>query len=72
MRRICLEEIGAGNIARIHAEVLAGIPVVSVVAVADPRSGAAEALAGLLPGARPVGSAEEALATGGFDAASMC
>lgn len=69
MRRICL--IGAGNIARIHAEVLAGIPEVSVVAVADPRSGAAEALARLLPGARPAGSAEEALAAGGFDAAHV-
>ena len=51
MRRICL--VGAGNIARIHAEVLGQMPQVSVVAVADPRRGAAEALACLLPGARP-------------------
>ena len=69
MRRICL--IGAGSIARIHAEVLGQMPEVSVVAVADPRRGAAEALARLLPGARPVGSAEEALAAGGFDAAHV-
>ena len=69
MRRICL--VGAGDIARIHAEVLGRIPDVSVVAVADPRGGAAEALARLLPGARPVGSAEEALAAGGFDAAHV-
>ena len=66
MRRICL--VGAGNIARIHAEVLGKLPGISVVAVADPRRGAAEALARLLPGARPVGSAEEALAAGGVDA----
>jgi predicted dehydrogenase/nucleoside-diphosphate-sugar epimerase len=69
MRRICL--IGAGGIARIHAEVLGRMPEVSVVAVADPRMGAAESLARLLPGARPVGSSEEALAAGGFDAAHV-
>ena len=34
-------------------------------------AGAAEALARLLPGARPVGSSEEALAAGGFDAAHV-
>ena len=69
MRRICL--VGAGNIARIHAEVLVKMSEVSVVAVADPRRGAAEALARLLPGAKPVGSVEEALAAGGFDAAHV-
>jgi predicted dehydrogenase/nucleoside-diphosphate-sugar epimerase len=69
MRRICL--IGAGGIARIHAEVLGRMPQVSVVAVADPRFAAAEALARLLPGARPVRSAEEALALGGIDAAHV-
>ena len=69
MRRICL--VGAGSIARIHAEVLCRIPEVTVVAVADPRFRAAEALARLLPGARPVGSGEEALADGGFDAAHV-
>lgn len=69
MRRICL--VGAGNIARIHAEVLAKMPEVSVVAVADPRAGAAETLTRLLPGATPFGSVEKALATGGFDAAHV-
>jgi predicted dehydrogenase/nucleoside-diphosphate-sugar epimerase len=69
MRRICL--VGAGGIARIHAEVLGRMPEISVVAVADPRVSAAEALARLLPGARPVGSSEEALAAGGFDAAHV-
>src|SRR4051812_9512565 len=69
MRRICL--VGAGGIARIHAEVLSRMPDISVVAVADPRVSAAEALARLLPGARPVGSSEEALAAGGFDAAHV-
>jgi predicted dehydrogenase/nucleoside-diphosphate-sugar epimerase len=69
MRRICL--VGAGGIARIHAEVLGRMPEVSVVAVADPRRSAAEALTGLLPGARPFGSAAEALTAGGFDAAHV-
>jgi predicted dehydrogenase len=69
MRRICL--VGAGGIARIHAEVLGRMPDISVVAVADPRVSAAEALARLLPGARPVGSFEEALAAGGFDVAHV-
>lgn len=70
MRRICL--IGAGGIARIHAEVLGRLPGVSVVAVADPRRAAAEALARLLPGARAAASVEEALSGGeGFDAAHV-
>jgi predicted dehydrogenase/nucleoside-diphosphate-sugar epimerase len=69
MRRICL--VGAGGIARIHAEVLGRMPDVSVVAVADPRVSAAEALARLLPGARPVGSFEEALTADGFDVAHV-
>lgn len=69
MRRICL--VGAGNIARVHAEVLGQMPEVSVVAVADPRRGAAEALAKLLPGARPVNSAAEAFAAGDFEAAHV-
>src|SRR5262245_61199615 len=69
MRRVCL--VGAGNIARIHAEVLGQMPEASVVAVADARRGAAEALARLLPGARPAGLAEEAMAVGGFDAAHV-
>lgn len=69
MRRICL--VGAGNIARIHAEALALMPEVSVVAVADPRLDAAEALARLLPEARAFGSADEALTAGGFDAAHI-
>jgi predicted dehydrogenase len=47
MRRICL--IGAGSIARTHAEVLRSLPGVSVVAIADPRPAAAEALSRLLP-----------------------
>jgi predicted dehydrogenase/nucleoside-diphosphate-sugar epimerase len=69
MRRICL--VGAGGIARVHAEVLGRMPEVSVVAVADPRRSAAKALTGLLPGARPFGSAEEALTAVGFDAAHV-
>lgn len=69
MTRICL--VGAGSIARVHAEVLGQMPEVSVVAVADPRRSAAEALARLLPGAKPVSSAEEALVDIGFDAAHV-
>jgi nucleoside-diphosphate-sugar epimerase len=69
MTRICL--VGAGSIARVHAEVLGRMPEVSVVAVADPRRSAAEALARLLPGAKPVSSAEEALVDIGFDAAHV-
>ncbi|GGJ44293.1 NAD-dependent epimerase/dehydratase family protein [Neoroseomonas lacus] len=69
MRRICL--IGAGGIARIHAEVLARLPGISVVAVADPRRSAAEALARLLPGAQAVTSADEALTGQGFDVAHV-
>lgn len=69
MRRICL--VGAGGIARIHAEVLARMPGVAVVAVADPRRSAAEALARTLPGARAVASADEAMTGQGFDAAHV-
>jgi nucleoside-diphosphate-sugar epimerase len=69
MRRICL--IGAGNIARIHAEVLRSVPGVAVVAIVDPRPGAAAALARLLPAARVLAGVEDALADGGFDAAHV-
>ncbi|MBR0670152.1 NAD-dependent epimerase/dehydratase family protein [Neoroseomonas soli] len=69
MRRICL--IGAGGIARVHAEALSGMRDVSVVAVVDPRPGAAEELAGRTPGAAAFASAEAALAARGFDAAHV-
>lgn len=69
MRRICL--VGAGNIARIHAEVLRQMPDVAVVAVVDPRRDAAEALARLLPGAVAFGAVQDVLAAGGFEAAHV-
>ncbi|MBW6397542.1 NAD-dependent epimerase/dehydratase family protein [Roseomonas sp. HJA6] len=69
MRRVCL--IGAGSIARVHAEALRGMADITVVAVADPRRAAAEALARLLPRARAVTSAAEAAETVGFDAAHV-
>lgn len=68
MRRICL--IGAGIIARTHAEALRAVPDVTVAAIVDPRCNAAETLARMLPGARAVASIEEAQAIG-FDAAHV-
>ncbi len=42
-RRLCL--VGAGNIAAIHAEALAGLPGLRIAAIVDPNRAAAERLA---------------------------
>jgi hypothetical protein len=65
MRRTCLE--GQGTSPASIAELLGWIRRFSVMAVADPRFGAAKVLARLLPSARLVGLA----AAGGFDAAPV-
>ena len=69
MSRICL--IGAGFIARVHAEALRGLPGCQVVAVVDPNEAAAAALARVCGTATVHPSVEAALAAGGFDRAHV-
>lgn len=69
MRRICL--VGAGFIARVHADALRTIPGTTVAAVADPNLDAARRLAEAAGGAAAHASAAEALAAGGIDAAHI-
>ncbi len=69
MRRICL--VGAGFIARVHADALRTIPGVTVAAVADPNQDAARRLAEAAGGAAVHASAAAALSAGGFDAAHV-
>ena len=59
--------IGAGYIARWHAEVLARLPGVHLAAICDPAPGSAQALADGF-GARAFASADEMLAQAGLDA----
>ena len=63
MSTICL--VGAGNIARTHAEILRAMPGHSVTAVVDPNLDAATRMAEGL-GARPFTSLEDALADPGL------
>lgn len=69
MRRICL--VGAGFIARVHADALRSIPGVAVTAIVDPNGEAARQLAAATGGAAVHASAEAALAAGGIDAAHV-
>jgi predicted dehydrogenase len=62
--------VGAGAVARRHAEVLTGLGA-EVVAVADPVEAAAAELAAAC-GARAFASADEALATAPVDAVYIC
>ncbi|HYF07489.1 MAG TPA: NAD-dependent epimerase/dehydratase family protein, partial [Acetobacteraceae bacterium] len=67
MRRVCL--IGAGNIARTHAEALRSVRGVSISAIVDPRLDAAREIARLHGAPRVFPSLAEALADDAFDAA---
>ncbi|MDB5371751.1 MAG: hypothetical protein JWP04_393 [Belnapia sp.] len=69
MRHICL--VGAGSIARVHAEALRGLPGLAIVAVVDPSPGAARNLAEAFGVRRTHASVAEALAEGGIDAAHV-
>jgi predicted dehydrogenase len=63
--------VGAGSVARRHVRVLTGLGGVRVVAVADPVTELAAALADEC-GARPYPSAEQALDAGDVDAVYVC
>ena len=67
MSRVCL--VGAGNIARTHAEAVATLPGLTMTCVVDPDLGAATRLAG--PHARAFASVEAALAEAAFDRAHV-
>jgi predicted dehydrogenase len=69
VRHICL--VGAGSIARVHAEALRGLPDLVIMAVVDPSPGAARSLADAFGVRRTHTSAVEALAEGGIDAAHV-
>jgi predicted dehydrogenase/nucleoside-diphosphate-sugar epimerase len=69
MRRVGL--IGAGFIARIHADVLQSLPGVRVTAVVDPLQTAAADLARRAEGAQAFNSAADALAADAFDCAHV-
>lgn len=69
MRRVCL--VGAGYIARVHAEALRSIPGVAIAAIVDSNAEAARRLAQRSGVARTHASGEEALAAGGIDAAHI-
>lgn len=69
MRQICL--VGAGNIARVHAEALRTLPGVRIAAIVDPNAAAARSLAKATGAERVHAGAAEALAAGGIDAAHI-
>jgi predicted dehydrogenase/nucleoside-diphosphate-sugar epimerase len=69
MRKICL--VGAGFIARAHAEALRGLPGVHLAAVVDPNAEAAQRLAKAWNIPHVFASVEAALAAGGFDCAHV-
>lgn len=69
MRRVCL--VGAGNIARVHAEALRSIPGVRITAVVDPDLAAARRLAATWQVPRIHASVQEALAAAEWDAAHV-
>lgn len=69
MRRVAL--VGAGFIARVHAEALQSVPNARVTVVVDPNRSAAESLARFCGGASTFGSIEEAVAAEAFDCAHI-
>ncbi|MEJ0015013.1 MAG: NAD-dependent epimerase/dehydratase family protein [Acetobacteraceae bacterium] len=70
MRRVAL--IGAGFIARVHADALRSLPGVGVTAVIDPNLEAARRLAGTVGAAAQVfASADAAIAADAFDCAHV-
>lgn len=68
-RRVCL--VGAGFIAATHAEVLAGLPGVTLQSAIDPDPRAAQALARRFDIPAVHGDVERALAAGGIDCAHV-
>ena len=68
-RRVCL--VGAGNIAAIHAEALASVPGICIVAVVDPNLAAARRLADRWKVPAAHRSLAEAISDGRFDAAHI-
>jgi predicted dehydrogenase/nucleoside-diphosphate-sugar epimerase len=69
VKRIAL--VGAGVIARVHAEALQHLPQVSITAIVDPSATAAEALAARCRGAAVFASVAAALAADAFDRAHV-
>lgn len=69
MRRVGL--VGAGYIARVHADALRTLKGVTISAVIDPNVDAAGRLAGAIGGAAPFASIDDALAADAFDAAHV-
>ena len=69
MSRICL--VGAGFIARVHADALRTLPGHSIAAIVDPNADAAASLARATGAGATYGSVAEAIAAGGFDRAHV-
>lgn len=69
MRRVAL--VGAGYIARVHAEALQTISDARVAVVVDPNCGAADSLARFCGGATTFGSIDEAITADAFDCAHI-
>jgi predicted dehydrogenase/nucleoside-diphosphate-sugar epimerase len=69
MNRICL--VGAGSIARAHAEAVAALPGLSLACVVDPDLAAAQRLARDFGGVPAYASIAEALTGAGFDRAHV-
>ena len=69
MSRICL--VGAGSIARVHAEAVASLPGLSLACIVDSNLAAAQRLARDFGGVPAYGSIAEALAGSGFDRAHV-
>jgi predicted dehydrogenase/nucleoside-diphosphate-sugar epimerase len=69
VKRIAL--VGAGFIARVHADVLRDVPDVQISAIIDPAASAAAALARVCPGSTVFGSVTAALAADAFDRAHV-
>ena len=69
MSRICL--VGAGSIARAHAEAIAALPGLGIACIVDPNLAAAARLAKDFGGVAHYGSIAEALAGVGFERAHV-
>ena len=69
MSRIAL--IGAGNIARVHADVIKRLPQHAITAIVDPNVAQAAQLSAGLAGARVFASVDSALAADAFDRAHV-
>jgi predicted dehydrogenase/nucleoside-diphosphate-sugar epimerase len=69
VKRIAL--VGAGFIARVHAEALRSVPEARITAIVDPSESAAAALAARCPGAAVFDSVAKALAADAFDRAHV-